>query len=193
MRTRLRRALVRREIGRGTATFDGISIAWAMTEYIHDSLGAKALFATHYHELNDLKEAYFAIRNFQVQVVETVDKVMFLHKVIEGGADHSYGIYVAKMAGVPSVVITRAQEIMKSLEDDAENKSKIDAKQSKMKSSKAQTASIPPKKRTDDLNPLSIFEIRDDMIRERLRGVELDNITPFQALELLRDIKEKFM
>lgn len=181
------------EIGRGTATFDGISIAWAMTEYIHDSLGAKALFATHYHELNDLKEAYFAIRNFQVQVVETVDKVMFLHKVIEGGADHSYGIYVAKMAGVPSVVITRAQEIMKSLEDDAENKSKIDDKQSKMKSSKAQTASIPHKKRTDDLNQISIFEIRDDMIRERLRGVELDNITPFQALELLRDIKEKFM
>ncbi len=176
------------EIGRGTATFDGISIAWAITEYIHDSIGAKTLFATHYHELNELAENYSRIRNYQIQIIETYEKVLFSHKVIAGGADHSFGIYVAKMAGVPNLIIGRAKEIMETLEINSQSPT-----DTKVKSKKPDASKIPHKKRTDELQQISIFEIRDDMIRERLRSVELDNITPFQAMELLRDLKDKFM
>lgn len=176
------------EIGRGTATFDGISIAWAMTEYIHDSIGAKTLFATHYHELNELAENYDRITNYQVQVIETYEKVLFSHKVIAGGADHSFGIYVAKMAGVPNLIINRSKEIMQTLELNSQNTS-----DSKVKAKKVDASKIPHKKRTDELQQISIFEIRDDMIRERLRNVDLDNITPFKAMELLHELKEKFI
>ena len=176
------------EIGRGTATFDGISIAWAMTEYIHDSIGAKTLFATHYHELNELAENYDRITNYQVQVIETYEKVLFSHKVIAGGADHSFGIYVAKMAGVPNLIINRSKEIMQTLELNSQNTT-----DSKVKTKKVDASKIPHKKRTDELQQISIFEIRDDMIRERLRNVDLDNITPFKAMELLHELKEKFI
>lgn len=177
------------EIGRGTATFDGISIAWAITEYIHNSLGTKTLFATHYHELNELSDIYSKVKNFQVQVIETQDKILFTHKVIEGGADHSFGIYVAKMAGLPNIIISRADEILKSLEESAQN-----VNDKEISTKKANPKNIPRKsKPSEELSQISIFEIRDDLLRERLRDVELNSITPFQALELIKELKEKFM
>ncbi|MBF8248117.1 MAG: DNA mismatch repair protein MutS [Bacteroidetes bacterium] len=104
------------EVGRGTSTFDGISIAWALTEYLHDRIGAKTLFATHYHELNELAEIFPRIKNYKVDVREYGDKVIFLHKVTPGFADHSYGIQVAQMAGLPEEVTDRAKKILKNLE-----------------------------------------------------------------------------
>ncbi len=173
------------EIGRGTATFDGISIAWGITEYIHDTINAKTLFATHYHELNNLIETYAKIRNYQVHVIETEEKILFTHKVIEGGADHSYGIYVAKIAGIPFEIISRAKEIMQSLEN-ADNPEK----QSKAKSTQIKTKNIPLRNKQIDSDQISIFELRDDIIRDKLRSIDLDNITPFKSMELLKEIKD---
>jgi len=110
------------EVGRGTSTFDGISIAWAMTEYIHERIGARTLFATHYHELNALAERYPRVRNFKVEVREHGDQVIFLRTLAPGGADHSYGIHVARMAGLPEEVTSRAEEIMARLEQNAEHR-----------------------------------------------------------------------
>lgn len=106
------------EVGRGTSTFDGLSIAWSLAEYLHNHapVAAKTLFATHYHELNELEGMYDRIRNFNVQVKEHDGKVIFLRKLIRGGADHSYGIQVANMAGLPQIVIDRAKEILGNLE-----------------------------------------------------------------------------
>lgn len=179
------------EIGRGTATFDGISIAWGITEFIHDTIKAKTLFATHYHELNDLISTYDKIRNYQVHVIETGERVLFTHKVIEGGADHSYGIYVAKIAGIPHDIITRAKEIMSSLEkNETIETDENPEKSTKIKSSKIETKKIPTKKRNNDDNQISIFELRDDIIRDKIRAIDLNNITPFNALELLKEIKD---
>ncbi len=178
------------EIGRGTATYDGISIAWSITEYIHNILGAKTLFATHYHELNELSEIYTSVTNYQVQVIETKEKILFSHKVIEGGADHSFGIYVAKMAGLPSFIISRANEILISLE----NSSNDDDISKPISTKSVHTDKIPRKsKPNEDISQISIFEIRDDLLRDRLRDVEVNNITPFQALEIIKEIKEKFV
>jgi DNA mismatch repair protein MutS len=104
------------EVGRGTATFDGISIAWAIAEYINNNIDAKTLFATHYHELNDLAEKYESIANYCVEVLELDKNILFTHKVKAGASNHSFGIHVAKMAGLPLSIINRADEILKSLE-----------------------------------------------------------------------------
>jgi DNA mismatch repair protein MutS len=111
-----RSLLVLDEIGRGTSTFDGISIAWSVAEHIHDHIHAKTLFATHYHELTDLGNKLEHAKNVNVAVREWGEKVVFLYRIIDGGADHSYGIQVAKLAGLPSAVVTRAREILESLE-----------------------------------------------------------------------------
>jgi DNA mismatch repair protein MutS len=108
--------LVLDEIGRGTSTFDGISIAWSVAEHIHDHIGAKTLFATHYHELTDLGDKLERAKNLNVAVREWGERVVFLYRIIEGGADHSYGIQVAKLAGLPNSVIRRARTILESLE-----------------------------------------------------------------------------
>ncbi len=166
------------EVGRGTATFDGISIAWSITEYIHNNIGAKTLFATHYHELNDLAERYSRIKNYKVEVVETGSNIIFTHKVVCGASDFSFGIHVAKMAGLPYYVIERADEIMLTLEDNSSdtntNKTKPDIKSIKTK-----------KQRSED--QLAIFEIRDDAIREKIQNLKIENITPIQALNLLTE------
>jgi DNA mismatch repair protein MutS len=106
------------EIGRGTSTYDGISIAWAIAEYIHQNKGGKAktLFATHYHELNEMASAFKRIKNFNVSVKELQKKILFLRKLVPGGSEHSFGIHVAKIAGMPTKVITRANSILKKLE-----------------------------------------------------------------------------
>ena len=172
------------EVGRGTATFDGISIAWAITEYIHNVIQAKTLFATHYHELNELAFRYDNIANYKVDVIETEGKLMFTHKVSKGGSDHSFGIHVAQMAGLPEDIIQRAGEIMKNLEEssqsennrnngidnrtgemvfDTENITKITTSEIGTKPLSVQNIETKKAKRLPD--QLAIFEIRDDALR----------------------------
>jgi DNA mismatch repair protein MutS len=171
------------EVGRGTATFDGISIAWAIAEYLHNNIKAKTLFATHYHELNELAERFNGIKNYRVEVIETGSNIIFSHKVSAGGSDYSFGIHVAKMAGLPYFVIERANEIMDSLgsgdSDINLSKSKIDIK------------SIKTKKQKHDDNQMAIFEFRDDSIRQELLSIKIDTITPIQAFNLLVDLQKK--
>jgi DNA mismatch repair protein MutS len=167
------------EIGRGTSTFDGISIAWAITEYLHENpnLTAKTLFATHYHELNEMASLFPRIKNFKVEVREYGDKVIFLHKVTEGGADHSYGIQVAQMAGLPSFVTSRAKEILANLESKELTPHEIKkAKLAKLKNDEIQ---------------ISLFEVKDDKLRQEISDISIDNITPMEALHKLSELKKK--
>jgi DNA mismatch repair protein MutS len=167
------------EIGRGTSTFDGISIAWALTEYIHDNeaVAAKTLFATHYHELNELSELYPRIKNYKVEVREYDDKVIFLHKVSPGRADHSYGIQVAQMAGLPAFVTNRAKEVLGNLE--SKELTPYEEKKEKLK------------KLNKVDNQISMFEIKDDKIRDEIKNLEIDKITPIEALSKLNELKKK--
>ena len=161
------------EIGRGTSTYDGISIAWAMTEYLHENpnVRAKTLFATHYHELNALADLYKRIKNFRVEVREFNDKVIFLRKITEGTADHSYGIQVAQMAGLPVSVTNRAKEILRSLEDkEYKRKNKDDFQISMFES--------------------AVTEFRDEALRKMIDDVDINNITPIEAMNMLKKIKE---
>ena len=173
------------EVGRGTATFDGISIAWAITEYIHEHIQSKTLFATHYHELNDLAAKYDRIKNYRAEVLESGNNIVFTHKFSEGASDHSFGIYVGRMAGLPYSVVQRANEIMKEFEKNATstNSNKLFADTSKIPASKKRV-------QHNDLQ-LSIFEMRDDEIRDKLRNIDVNSITPIQALQLLQELKSK--
>jgi DNA mismatch repair protein MutS len=168
------------EVGRGTSTFDGISIAWSLTEYLHERVGARTLFATHYHELNELAGLFPRIRNFKVDVREYGDKVIFLHKVTPGFADHSYGIQVAQMAGLPAEVTDRAKTILKNLEGSELTLHDRTADQ------KRRTGRIAPA----DMQ-LTLFEIKDDALREEIRKIDLDSLTPLEALQKLAELKRK--
>ncbi len=168
------------EIGRGTSTFDGISIAWSITEYLHETkhVAAKTLFATHYHELNEMASMFPRIKNFKVEVREYGNKVIFLHKVTAGGADHSYGIQVAHMAGLPSAVTDRAKEILQNLE----NKELTPVEVKKAKLSKL--------KDTNDYY-LNLFELCDEELRNEIANIPIDNLTPIEALNKLNELKKK--
>ncbi len=168
------------EIGRGTSTFDGISIAWAITEYLHENpnINAKTLFATHYHELNEMAELFPRIKNYKVEVREYGDKVIFLHKVTSGGADHSYGIQVAQMAGLPQFVTSRAKEVLANLE--SKELTPYEIKKEKL-------AKL---KRNDDFQ-ISLFEMKDDELRKHISDLAIDNLTPIEALNKLNELKKK--
>ena len=172
------------EVGRGTATFDGISIAWSIAEYLHNHLRAKTLFATHYHELNDLENRYKRIFNYSVEVVETDNKVIFTHKVKKGGSNHSFGIYVAKMAGLPKSVIERANKIMRGFET-ISNQETID---NKLNIAKPQTHSIEKIEDDNTNSQLAIFTFEDDKLRDILRTLKIEKITPLKAFEILNDL-----
>ncbi len=165
------------EIGRGTATYDGISIAWAITEYLHEHPSkAKTLFATHYHELNEMTATFERIKNFNVSVKELEDTIIFLRKLVPGGSNHSFGIHVAKLAGMPSVVIHKAGKILKKLE---QNNGKKDLD----KTLKAA--------QMEDLQ-LSFFQLDDPLledIREEILSTNIDTLTPIEALMKLNEIK----
>jgi DNA mismatch repair protein MutS len=168
------------EIGRGTSTFDGISIAWAITEYIHENpeVSAKTLFATHYHELNEMSELFPRIKNYKVEVREYEDKVIFLHKVNPGRADHSYGIQVAQMAGLPLYVTNRAKEVLQNLESKEltpyeERKEKLRQLQEK------------------DETQIDLFEIKDDKLRGEIDDLDIEKLTPLEALNKLSELKKK--
>ncbi|GJQ62234.1 MAG: DNA mismatch repair protein MutS [Melioribacteraceae bacterium] len=169
------------EIGRGTSTFDGISIAWAITEYLHENpnVAAKTLFATHYHELNELSEIFPRIKNFKVEVREYEDKVIFLHKVSSGGADLSYGIQVAQMAGLPGFVTKRAKEILSNLE--GKELTPFEIKKAKINKYKA--------KRDDE--QFSLFEFTDDRVRKQLSDIKIEDMTPLDALNKLSELKKQ--
>ncbi len=173
------------EVGRGTATFDGISIAWAIAEHIHNKLEAKTLFATHYHELNDLANRYEKIKNYKVEVVERDAKIIFTHKVKEGTADHSFGIYVAKMAGLPYSVVERSKEIMGTLEEDV-SQQKIGG--SELSTSKPNLNKVQTKKQEEPDSQLSIFAFEDDKLRQRLKEMNIEGMTPLQAFQVLSEL-----
>ncbi len=170
------------EVGRGTSTFDGLSIAWAMTEYLHHNkkIAAKTLFATHYHELTELAMLYPRIKNYRVAVQEHEDHVVFLRKIEEGGMDNSYGIYVAQMAGLPSPVVERAREVLRNLEANEltpNDTSRLGKRQGG---------------RNVDQNQLSLFDARQPSeIEEALKKLDLNTLTPIEALLKLQELKEK--
>lgn len=183
------------EVGRGTATFDGISIAWSLAEYIHEAVGARTLFATHYHELNALAERFERIVNYKVDVQEVEDKILFTRKVLPGATDHSFGIHVAEMAGLPESVTTRAKEILRRLEADsgiAVEQSEESAGGEDEDVTPTRRAPLPKVKRaTPPPGQLTLFEVRDDNLRERIRGLDLNGMTPMQALQTLHELREE--
>jgi DNA mismatch repair protein MutS len=158
------------EIGRGTSTYDGISIAWSVSEHLHDVVGCKTVFATHYHELTQLSNSLVAVRNYNVQVREVGDQVLFLHRLQPGGADRSYGIEVGRLAGLPPAVLERAKELLRLLE----------AEQIVPRSGHPSPA---PRNATDD--QLALFGMMTHPVVQQLRNVEPNSMTPIQALELL--------
>ncbi len=169
------------EIGRGTSTYDGISIAWAMVEYIHQhpTARAKTLFATHYHELNEMEELFPRVKNYNVSVKEAGNKVIFLRKLQRGGVEHSFGIHVAKMAGMPQQVVQRANEMLKKLE------------------AQRTSPAGPPPKKGDDGNAhnvqLSFFQLDDPVlthIRDELKHLDINALSPLDAFDKLREIKK---
>ncbi|WP_312208327.1 DNA mismatch repair protein MutS [Empedobacter sp.] len=167
------------EIGRGTSTYDGISIAWAIAEFLHQSaLKPKTLFATHYHELNEMSKSMERIKNFNVSIKETKDTILFLRKLVPGGSEHSFGIHVAKMAGMPKRVVDRANDVLKILEA-----TKTD-----------EGISNKTEKITQDNMQLSFFQLDDpilDSIREEILNTDINTLTPVEALMKLNEIKKK--
>jgi DNA mismatch repair protein MutS len=162
------------EIGRGTSTYDGISLAWALVEHLHEHVGCRTLFATHYHELTDLDQSLDRVKNLNVAVREWQDEVVFLYKIVEGAADKSYGIHVARLAGVPRPVVERSKDILAQLEDehlDAEGRPRI--------ARRAET------RRAGDVQ-LTLFGPADHPLLDEVRSVDLDQTTPLEALQLVK-------
>ena len=169
------------ELGRGTSTYDGISIAWAIVEYIHEhpSCRAKTLFATHYHELNEMERAFPRIKNYNVSVKEVDKKVIFLRKLVPGGSEHSFGIHVAKMAGMPQSIIKRSEQILKQLE--ADNRQTGVAKP------------VAALAQGREGYQLSIFQLDDPVlaqVRDEIMKADIDHLTPVEALNKLNEIKK---
>ena len=168
------------EIGRGTSTYDGISIAWAMVEYLHENkLRAKTLFATHYHELNEMENSFSRVKNYSVSIKELNNKVIFLRKLKRGGSEHSFGIHVARMAGMPRSVVRRAEEILKELEQ-SHDKQEL-------------TKPIAEIAGHREGMQLSIFQLDDPVlkqIRDEILEIDIDNLTPVEALNKLYNIKK---
>ena len=183
--------LILDEIGRGTSTFDGLSIAWAVVEYISDSrlLGAKTLFATHYHELTELEGKIENVNNYCIAVKEKGDDIVFLRKIVKGGADKSYGIQVAKLAGVPDLVIDRAKEIVEELiEEDITTKVREIAVKDKVSGKK------PKVRKYDevDIAQMSLFDtVKDDDVIEELKNLDVGNMTPIDALNTIYRLQNR--
>jgi len=170
------------ELGRGTSTYDGISIAWAIVEYLHENAKGhpRTLFATHYHELNEMAKSFPRIRNYNVAVKEIDNKVIFLRKLQEGGSEHSFGIHVASMAGMPKSIVRRAENILKQMEDKSVREGGI-------------------AKPVEDLAvnregfQMSFFQLDDPVlcqIRDEILNLDVNNLTPLEALNKLNDIKK---
>ena len=169
------------EVGRGTATFDGLSLAWAIVEYLHDDPGhtALVLFATHYHELTDLGRVLPRLVNRSMAVKEWRGDILFLHRVVDGPADRSYGIHVAQLAGVPSGVCTRAEEILAGLE------------RHELNVAGDQPSGSQPAGRRDRIQQLDLFRPAEEEVADQLRRIETDRLTPIDALNLIAMLKKR--
>ncbi len=191
------------EIGRGTSTYDGISIAWAMVEYIHNfaSVRAKTMFATHYHELNEMEQLFERIKNYHVAVREVDNTIVFLRKLMRGGTEHSFGIHVARMAGMPSSIVSRANEILTNLEavygnneikdkePESEDVALPSSRRRKRQPSARQVADVAQQGNMQ----LSMFQLDDPVlvqIRDQIRGLDINTLTPIEALNKLNEIKK---
>ena len=163
------------EIGRGTSTFDGLSIAWAVAEHIV-SIGAKTLFATHYHHLNDLEKSFAGIKNYRIAVKEDAEKIIWLRKIMPGGTDRSYGIQVARLAGLPQEVIERAKEVLWQLEGSGSTKGMDTAKTKIAKTAKVQ---------------LTLFETEPNPVLIELEGLDVSTMSPIEALTKLYDMQTR--
>ena len=166
------------EIGRGTSTYDGISIAWAIATYLHESKDRpKTLFATHYHELNQMTDSYTRVKNYHVAVKESKDNVLFLRKLLPGGSEHSFGIHVAKMAGMPAIILQQAQKVLRNLEksgDRQEKQSSLSTNSEEMQLSFIQ------------LDDPVLLEIKEDLM-----DIDVNSLTPVEALVTLESIKKR--
>jgi len=183
-----RSLLILDEIGRGTSTYDGLSIAWAVTEYVHDeaALGARTLFATHYHELTRLEAELPAVKNVSVAVKERGDDVVFLRRIIPGGSDKSYGIHVARLAGLPPAVVHRAREVLSSLEPVGEIAAAGDGA-----GAPAQDRASRRRGQLRRYNQLALFEPSPDPVLQRLKDLDTANMTPLEALNALHALQEE--
>jgi len=183
------------EIGRGTSTYDGISIAWAIAEYLHEHplFRAKVLFATHYHELNEMANLFSRIRNFHISVKEIRNKVIFLRKLLPGGSEHSFGIHVARMAGMPVSVLERANELLKQLEEshNAEELGKSAGEERAGKPRKGERSRIPaPASRGYQLSFIQLDDPVLEQIKEDILNTDVNTLTPVEALMKLNEIKK---
>ena len=159
------------EIGRGTSTYDGVSLAWAIVEYLHDQIGCRTLFATHYHELTSLEDDFKGVTNFNVAVREWEEKIVFLHKIVRGPADKSYGIHVARLAGVPQSVNRRAEAILERLE----GKNEVEENRQAIRSG-------------NDGDPnfqMTLFGVQDHPLIEKIKKLDPNQLTPLHALEMV--------
>jgi DNA mismatch repair protein MutS len=174
------------EIGRGTSTYDGMSIARAIVEYVHEyGEGAKTLFATHYHELNDLEDIYARVKNYHIAVKEVGKNVIFLRKLVEGGVAHSFGLHVARMAGMPKQVLESAEKTLAALEKGDKTPSRKKIKPHNVREGRVES---------DGSLQLSFFQLEDPLLsslKEDLDAVDLNNMTPLQAFDVLRNMKDK--
>ena len=170
------------EIGRGTSTFDGVSIAWAVAEHIHDNLRARTLFATHYHELTELSLVLPGVKNYNIAVREWQDEIIFLRKILPGGTDKSYGIHVARLAGIPRDIIDRARDILVRLEAetlDVDNKPKFAPSRVKAKKPKQMQ--------------LTLFGSPHEATIDEIKKLPIEAMSPIEALMKLQEIKDKIM
>jgi DNA mismatch repair protein MutS len=163
------------EVGRGTSTYDGLSLAWAITEYIANKIKCRTLFATHYHQLTELAELLENVKNCNVAVREWAGEVVFLHKIIPGGTDKSYGIHVAKLAGLPGEITERSKEILDDLENTFAREVESDL--------------LAKNKTADDAD--SLFVKKHKSVLDKLVTMDVDNLTPIEAINLLNQIKEE--
>ena len=167
------------EIGRGTSTYDGLSLAWAITEHLHEQIGCRTLFATHYHELTQLEESLPRVANLNVAVKEWDDKVVFLHRIVAGGADKSYGIHVARLAGIPTAVNERAKDVLAQLE--ADHRDAFDRP----------TVSSPSSDGGGGNYQLTLFGYADHPLLDEVQKLNVDAMTPIEAMQFLQAAKQK--
>ena len=170
------RLVILDEVGRGTSTYDGLSLAWAITEHIANKLKCRTLFATHYHELTELSELFENVKNCNVAVREWMDEVVFLHKILPGGTDKSYGIHVAKLAGVPATILDRSKEILEELESTFQ---------------KEATGEHLSRHKTKEADSDSLFVQKNKSVLDKLASTDVNNLTPIEAINLLNEIKSE--
>jgi DNA mismatch repair protein MutS len=179
------------EVGRGTATYDGLALAWAAVEYLDARVGAKTLFATHYFELTELAERLAGVKNYHVAVKETAGGIAFLRKVEPGAADRSYGIEVAKLAGLPLEVVERAREVLAEHEKAERDLARLDLARHNQRRDRNKNGEVPEDSSAVSPLQLTIFTPLSQPVIDKLRAIDLNRLTPLEALNLLAELKKE--